>query len=322
MSHRNAPLTPTGRLLLCQRIEAGSPVAHVAAAMGISRPCAYKWWRRYLELGADGLHDRSSRPRSSPTKTRPHIEARIVRRRLVDKAGPHRIGLRLGLPPATVYRVLVRHDLSRLDRLDRASGRPIRRYERARPGELVHVDVKKLGRIPTGGGHKVRGRAATHAQKSRQRWRGRAVGYAYVHSAVDDHSRLAYSEVLPDETGATSAAFWRRADAWFRAHGVVVERVMTDNAFAYKGHLFNQALAETGIGHRYCRPYRPQTNGKVERFNRTLLEEWAYVRAYWRESDRTRALAHWLHIYNHHRQHTAIGGPPISRVNNLPRNYT
>jgi transposase InsO family protein len=317
LSHRNAPLTPTGRLLLCQRIASGAPIAHVADAMGISRQCASKWWRRYQELGADGLHDRSSRPARSPGRTPDRIEAKVCRIRRADKVGPDRIAGRTGVPASTVYRVLARNDLNRLDRLDRATGRVVRRYERSRPGELVHVDVKKLGRIPAGGGHKVHGRAATRPGKERA---GR-VGYAYVHSAVDDHSRLAYSEVLADEKGPTAAAFWRRAQSWFRAHGVVVERVLTDNGFCYRGRLFNEALAETRIVHKYCRPYRPQTNGKVERFNRTLLEEWAYVRPYHRDSDRTRALAHWLHRYNHHRWHTAIGGPPISRVTNLPRNY-
>jgi len=316
VSHRNAPLTPTGRLLLCQRIEAGSPVAHVAHAMGVSRQCAHKWWRRYQEFGTSGLVDRSSRPHSTPGRTDARTEARIVRRRRLDKRGPHRIAAALDVPASTVYAVLVRHDLGRLDHLDRATGRQIRRYERSRPGELVHVDVKKLGKIRPGGGHKAHGRQVTRKAK-----RGR-VGYSYVHSAIDDHSRLAYSEVLADETGLTSAAFWRRAQAWFLAHGVVIERVLTDNAFAYQGEKFNEALAETRVLHRYCRPYRPQTNGKAERFNRTLLEEWAYVRPYWRECDRTRALAQWLHIYNHHRVHTAIGGPPISRVTNVPRKYT
>jgi transposase InsO family protein len=315
VNHRNAPLTPKGRLLLCQRIKAGTPVAHVASAMGISRQCAHKWWRRYQELGEEGLFDRSSRPHRQPTRTPPRIEETIVRRRRLDKVGPHRIADRLGLNPSTVHRVLVRHDCSRLDRLDRATGKEIRRYERSRPGELVHVDVKKLGKIPPGGGHRIHGRPATRKKKPR-------VGYAYIHSAVDDHSRLAYSEVLQDESGPTSAAFWRRARAWFLAHGVVVERVMTDNAFAYRGKLFNEALAETRVLHRYCRPYRPQTNGKVERFNRTLLEEWAYVRPYVREADRTRALARWLHIYNHHRKHTAVGGPPVLRVMNLPGKYS
>jgi len=284
--------------------------------MGISRRCASKWWHRYLELGDDGLHDRSSRPRRSPQRTTERLEERIVRQRRQDKVGPDRIAARLGLAPSTVYRVLVRHDLSRLRHLDRATATPIRRYERSRPGELIHVDVKKLGRIRKGGGHRVHGRAATRKART-----GR-VGYAYLHTAIDDYSRLAYTEVLADEKGRTAAGFWRRAETWFRARGVVVERVLTDNHFSYRGRLFNEALAEGRVLHRYCRPYRPQTNGKVERFHRTLLEEWAYVQPYSRESDRTRALAHWLHRYNHHRWHTAVGGPPVSRVTNLPGHYT
>ena len=195
--------------------------------------------------------------------------------------------------------------------MDRQSAVPIRRYERSRPGELVHVDVKKLGKIPPGGGHKVRGRAATRPGKKR-------VGYAYVHTAIDDYSRLAYTEVLADEQGRTAAGFWRRAEAWFRARGVVVERVLSDNHFSYRGRLFNDALAETGIVHKYCRPYRPQTNGKVERYNRTVLEEWAYARPYPNDTTRRAAFPAWLHTYNHHRGHTALGGhPPASRVTNL-----
>lgn len=313
MGHRNAPLTPQGRLLLCRRIEAGRPIAHVAEAMGLSRRCASKWWHRYLELGADGLYDRSSRPHRSPRRTPARLEERIVRHRTRDKVGPDRIAARLGVPASTVHRVLVRHDLNRLSHLDRQTAAPIRRYERTRPGELVHVDVKKLGRIPQGGGHRIHGRRTR--PKSR-----RGMGYAYLHSAVDDYTRLAYTETLADETGATSAAFWGRAEAWFRARGIVVEGVLTDNALNYRGILFNCALGE--IRHRYCRPYRPQTNGKVERFHRTLLEEWAYHRPYSGEAARSRALAPFLHRYNHHRVHTAIGGPPISRVTNLPGEYS
>jgi transposase InsO family protein len=313
MSHRNAPLTPQGRLLLCRRIEAGSPIAHVAKAMGISRRCASKWWHRYLALGPDGLGDRSSRPLRSPTRLSAQLEDKICRRRLAEKVGPDRLAIHLGLPASTIHRVLVRHDLNRLSRMDRQTTAPIRRYERSRPGELVHVDIKKLGRVPHGGGHRVHGRPATRTKKR--------LGYAYLHTAIDDYSRLAYTEVLADEKGRTAAAFWRRAHAWFRARGITVERVLTDNAFCYRGRLFNAALAEARITHKYCRPYRPQTNGKVERFHRTLLDEWAYVRAYNRESDRTRALARWLHRYNHHRVHTAIGGPPINRVTNLPTEH-
>jgi transposase InsO family protein len=312
VGHRNAPLTPQGRLLLCRRIEAGTPIAHVARSMGISRRCASKWWHRFVEFGADGLYDRSSRPLHSPNRTPARLEQRIVRCRTRDKVGPDRIAARLGMPASTVHRVLVRCDLHRLSHLDRQTATPIRRYERTRPGELVHVDVKKLGRIPAGGGHKVHGRAAGHGP--------RRVGYAYLHTALDDYSRLAYTEVLRDETGVTAAAFWRRAEAWFRARGIVVERVLTDNAPTYRGKRFNEALG--GIRHKYCRPYRPQTNGKVERFHRTLLDEWAYVRPYTREAARTRALASWLHRYNHHRVHTAIGGPPVSRVTNLPGEHS
>lgn len=313
MAHRNAPLTVKGRLLLCRRIEAGTPIAHVASAMGISRQCVSKWWHRYLELGVDGLHDRSSRPLRSPRRVSERVEAKICRSRRAEKVGPDRLAIHLEVPASTIYRVLRRHDLNRLSHMDRQTAAPIRRYERSRPGELVHVDVKKLGRIPTGGGHRIHGRPATRTKKR--------LGYAYLHTAIDDHSRLAYTEVLADEKGVTAAAFWRRAEAWFAARGITVERVLSDNGFCYRGKLFNQALAEHRIVHKYCRPYRPQTNGKVERFHRTLLDEWAYVRPYTRESDRTRALAHWLHRYNHHRVHTAIGGPPISRVTNLPTEH-
>jgi hypothetical protein len=201
------------------------PIAHVAAAMGISRRCASKWWHRWLELGVDGLHDRSSRPRRSPTKTPPIVEERICRRRRSDKVGPDRLAIRLGLSASTIYRVLVRNDLSRLGHLDRATATPIRRYERSRPGELVHVDVKKLGRMFDGGGHRVHGRANAYKPRSK---RGRT-GYTYLHTAIDDHSRVAYTEALANESEHTCAAFWRRATAWFGARGVAIERVLTDN---------------------------------------------------------------------------------------------
>ena len=315
MGHRNARLTPAGRLLLCQRIAEGMPIAHVAAGMGISRQCASRWWHRWLELGGVGLEDRPCAPRRRPGRTPAAREGQIVRLRRSRRWGPVPIGARLGIPPSTVHRVLVRHGQARLDDLDRATGRVIRRYERARPGELIHVDVKKLGRIPRGGGWRAHGRS--------EAVRGRGIGYAYVHSAVDDHSRLAYSEVLTDERGPTCAAFWLRAEAFFRAHGVVVERVLTDNAKSYGGHDFARALAQGSVVHKRTQVRRPQTNGKVERFNRTLLTEWAYVRIYRSDQARTNALARWLHVYNHHRPHTAIGAlPPISRVTNVPGHYS
>ncbi len=313
--HRNARLTPLGRITLIERIEGGRPAAHVAHEMGISRATAYKWLRRWREEGSPGLLDRSSRPQRSPRRTPARLEQRIESLRRREKLGPARIGPRLGRAPSTVHRVLQRQGLSRLSWMDRPTGRVIRRYERDRPGELVHVDIKKLGRIPAGGGWRIHGIAnRSHHGKGK-------IGYAFIHSAVDDHSRLAYSEILRDERKETCVAFIANAVAWFASQGVVVEEVMTDNGSAYRSHAFRDALGE--VRHRFTRRYRPQTNGKVERFNRTLLDEWAYVRPYTSEAQRARALDRWLHLYNHHRGHTSLGGkPPVSRVSNLPGHYT
>jgi len=308
--HRNARLTPAGRLLLCQRIEAGWPVAHAAAAMGMSRDRAYVWWRRYQAEGAAGLVDRSSRPHRCPTRTKAAQERRVLDLRRKRGLGPARIAGIVRLPASTVHAVLSRYGVNRLDRLDRVTRQPVRRYDMARPGELIHVDIKKLGRIPPGGGWRVRGRSgATHHRRN-------MVGYAYVHTAIDGYSRVAYSEVLHDEQGVTAAAFWTRAVAFFAGLGITIERVLTDNGACYRSHAFAAALGP--IGHTRTRPYRPQTNGKAERFNRTLLAEWAYARAWSSDGQRTRALTIWLHTYNHHRHHTATGGPPIHRVSNLP----
>jgi transposase InsO family protein len=311
--HRNAPLTPEGRLRLCERIEGGWPVAHAAASMGISRDRAYVWWRRYQEEGVAGLEDRSSRPQRCPHQTRASVERRIVGLRQSRGLGPARIAGIVGMHASTVHRVLLRHGLSRLSDLDRVTREPIRRYEMTRPGELVHIDIKKLGRIPRGGGWRAHGRGKVKDHKSTK------VGYAYVHSAVDGYSRLAYSEVLGDEQGATAAAFWRRARQFFAANGVKVDRVLTDNGGCYRSSDF--AFALQLAKHSFTRPYRPQTNGKAERFNRTLLAEWAYVQTWTSEGQRNRRLAHWLHVYNHHRHHTAIGGPPASRVRKLSGHY-
>jgi hypothetical protein len=213
--------------------------------------------------------------------------------------------------------ILVRHGLNRLAHLDRPTGQIIRRYEHDRPGDLLHVDVKKLGRIPDGGGHKVLGRQAGRATRS-------DMGFDHVHSAVDDRTRLTYSEVHTDEKAATCAAFLRRAGAFFTEHGIDrIERVLTDSAWPYrKSFARRHAPADLGAARKPTRAYRPQTNGKVERFNRTLLEEWAYLRPYTSNTERTEALADFLHTYNHHRCHTALGGqPPISRVNNPAARY-
>ena len=312
--HPNAKLTPAGRRLLVQRIAAGRPIAHVAAEMGVARQTASRWWHRWQHEGAPGLHDRPSRPRRSPGRCSARQEHRVERLRRREKLGPARIGHRLGMAASTVYRVLRRRGLHRLTWMDRPSGQVIRRYEHAQPGELVHMDIKKLGRIPDGGGWRIHGRGNVPERR---------VGYAYIHSVVDDHSRLAYSEVLGDERGATATAFWERAVAWFTAHGVSIRAVLTDNGAAYCSSLFARTCAARGIRHRRTRPYTPRTNGKVERFNRTLLDEWAYVRAYTSEDARTAALDRWLHHYNHHRGHTALGGlPPVCRVTNLPASHT
>jgi transposase InsO family protein len=312
--HGNARLTPLGRFTLVMRIEEGRPVAHVAEEMGVSRPTAYKWWRRWLEGGFGGLADRPSRALSCPHRTPPEVEAQVAGLRAELKLGPVRIAARLGLNPSTVHRVLCRLGLNRLAWLDRPTGRVVRRIETSRPGELVHVDVKKLGRIPDGGGWRVRGRSAeTHHGHHR-------VGYAYLHTAIDAHSRLAFTEALDDERAGTCAGFWRRAAEFFARHGVAVEAVLTDNAWAYRYRQFNAALGP--VEHRFIRPHRPQTNGKVERFHRTLAEEWAYIRPYSSEAERLAALDDWLHLYNHHRHHTAVGGPPISRVNDPAGHYS
>ena len=315
MAHGNARLTPLGRLTLVMRIESGRPVTHVAAEMGISRPTAYKWWGRWRDEGPDGLVDRSSRPHSCPHRSSPEIEAQVIELRRELKRGPARLGPMLGLPASTVYRILRRHGLNRLAWMDRPTGRKIRRIHTDRPGELVHVDVKKLGRIPDGGGWRIHGRAAT--DKTRHKL---SKGMACVHSAIDAYSRLAYSEIHDDERGPTCAEFWNRAAAFFATYGIdTIEAVLTDNAKNYTGNDFTAAIGDTK--HRRIRPRRPQTNGKVERFNRTLLDEWAYIRPYTSDQQRTAALDEFIHMYNHHRHHTAIDGPPISRVNDLPAQY-
>ena len=314
--HRNARLTYWGRQELARRVAAGTPVATVAEQMNVSRPTAHKWWAR-CQADPDGQWwlDRSSRPRRCPTQVKRKVEKRIVSLRRNRKLGPARIAAQLELPASTVYRVLARRGLNRLAWMDRPTGTVIRRYEHDHPGDLVHVDIKKLAKVPPGGGWKVHGRAARPA-------RHRRIGYSYVHSAVDDHSRLAYSEIHDDEQAVTAIGFWHRAQAFYAAHGIVVRNVLTDNGSCYRSAAWMTELIGAGITPRYTQRYRPQTNGKVERFNRTLLDEWAYVRAYRSEAQRRRALDSWLHIYNHHRCHTALSGqPPITRVNNLAVSY-
>ncbi|MGP3947498.1 IS481 family transposase [Streptomyces sp. 7N604] len=312
MSHRNAPLTPTGRLRLARCvIDDGWPLRRAAERFQVSHTTAARWAGRYRRHGAAGLHDRSSRPHHSPHRTSAAIEERVVRLRREHRIGPLRLAARAGVAASTAHRILQRHSLPALATLDRATGEPVRRYERRRPGELVHIDVKKLGRIPHGGGHKALGRAAGRKNRT-------STGYAYLHTALDDHSRLAYTEDLPDEKAATCAGFLARATAWFATQGITIERVLTDNAWAYTKNTWRQTCHDLRIQPRWTRPWRPQTNGKVERFHRTLTEEWAYHRPYTSDSERQAAFPNWLHWYNYHRPHTGIGGStPADRVTNL-----
>jgi len=320
VGHARAKLTPMGRAALVERVLVeGWPVARAAEAMNVSRQTAHKWVRRFSDEGPPGLLDRSSAPRRCPHALASRDVDRILAARRRTKHGPHRLSYALGQPRSTIYGVLRRNGLHRLDWMDRPTARVIRRYERSRPGELVHIDVKKLGRVPHGGGWRIHGRGPkTHADRQRR------LGYDYVHAAVDDHSRLAYVEVHPDEQALTTAAFLRRAGGFFSSRGIEVERVMTDNAWTYtRSRLFRDALAELDARHILIPPRRPQVNGKVERFNRTLLEEWAYVRLYRSNDARVKALSRWVSFYNSGRPHTALGGrPPMARVNNANGNYS
>jgi transposase InsO family protein len=274
--------------------------------------------KRFDEEGIAGLEDRSSRPLHSPTATDPRIEAKVLKKRRERRLGPDQLAAEVHVPSRTISRILRRHGIPRIAECDpitgeviRASRATTRRYERARPGELVHVDVKKLGRIPKGGGWRGRARAQDHKNHHMK------VGYDYVHSMVDDHSRLAYSEVLDDEQGPTCAGFLERAAGFFRSNGIDrIEAVMSDNAFNYRlSSDFQRVLLELGARHVLIWPHCPWQNGKVERLNRTLQVEWAYRRVYTSNSQRTRALAQWLRRYNTVRPHSALGGrPPISRL--------
>jgi transposase InsO family protein len=302
-----------------QRYRAGWPQAHIAKAMGISRKCVRTWLDRYAIEGEGGLHDRSSRPHRSPRRTPAEVEQQVLTLRGRERRGPDWIGAELAVPPRTVSRVLARHRAPRLADLDSITGELLRatkatkaRYERDRPGELVHMDVKKLGRIPDGGGWRAAGQTTLNHRSRATKTR---VGYDYVHSLVDDHSRLAYSEVLPDEKGSTCAAFLARAIDYFAAHGITrIERLMTDNAWAYRYSL-RDLCAEHGIRQKFIKPHCPWQNGKVERLNRTLQTEWAYRQIFTSNVERAAALAPWLEHYNTRRRHSALDGlPPISRL--------
>jgi transposase InsO family protein len=329
MSHRNAPLSETGRLrLACCVVEDGWSLRRAAERFQVAVTTAARWAGRYRELGIAGMADRSSRPHRSPTRTPTRTERRIIKVRVIRRWGPARIAYLLGLNVSTVHRVLTRYGLAKLRWLDRPTGRVIRRMESACCGDLVHVDVKKLGKIPAGGGWRMVGRAVGRANRQADkssgvitRYRNPRQGYHFLHTAIDAHSRLVYSELLADERKETAAAFWLRANTWFNNCGITVRKVLTDNGSCYRSYAFRDALGD--INHRRTRPYRPQTNGKVERFHRTLADEWAYARLYTSDAERCDEFPRWLHTYNHHRGHTALGGqPPASRVPNLSGQYS
>lgn len=321
MPHCNARLTVHGRRILVQRVrQHGRPAAHVAREMGVSRRCVHRWLTRFDNEGEDGLQDRSSQPHTRPNRTPAEVEGRVVALRQAERRGPEWLGPELGLPARTVSRILRRRGVPYLSDCDPLTGEVIRsskatavRYERDRPGELVHMDVKKLGRIPDGGGWKAHGRARAGSTRDRNT----RLGFDYIHSAVDDHSRLAYSEILPDEQGNTCAGFLTRAADYFSAQGITsIEWVMTDNHVSYtRSRGMQAALAQLGARHKLIKPHCPWQHGTVERFNRTLQREWAYRQIFASNPDRAAALAPWLNNYNTRRRHTALGGhPPTSRL--------
>jgi transposase InsO family protein len=329
VSHRNAPLSELGRLRLARCVvEDRWPLRRAAERFQVSATTAARWAGRYRLHGVAGMIDRSSRPRHSPARTPTRTERRIIKVRVLRRWGPARIGYLLGLHPSTVHRVLTRYRLAKLRWLDRPTGRVVRRMHSEHCGDLVHVDVKKLGKIPAGGGWRMLGRSVgqhhSQADKSSGKcndYRNPLRGYHFLHTALDAHSRLAYTELLGDECKETAAAFWARANAWFAERGITIRKVLTDNGSCYRSHAFADALGD--IEHRRTRPYRPQTNGKVERFHRTLADEWAYARLYRSDAERCEEFPRWLHTYNYHRGHTALGGqPPATRVPNLSGQYS
>ncbi len=311
--HKNARLTPLGRERLVGMIAGGMGFAQAGAVCGCSAKTAAKWWRRYEREGQAGLQDRNSRPHSLRNPTSEAITQQIVALRRQRLTGAH-IAARTGVSPATVSRVLRRAGLSRLRDLEPAE--PVRRYERAHPGELIHLDIKRLGKFERTG-HRITGDRTGQSNS-------RGIGWEYVHVCVDDASRLSFTQIHEDEKAVSAIAHLRAAVAWYASMGVKVARVMTDNGSCYKSHAFKAACAALDIRHIRTKPYTPKTNGKAERFIQTALREWAYARAYQTSQDRAADLPVWTHLYNWHRPHKALKSkPPISRLgldrNNLLR---
>jgi transposase InsO family protein len=309
-------------------VEEGWSPSTAAKMFMVSTVTARKWAARYRGEGPAGMLDRSSRPRSCPHRTSEGLKREIVRLRWRHRLGPVQIGGQLEVAPSTVHAVLVRCRINRLSRIDRVTGEPIRRYEHPHPGSLLHVDVTKFGNIPDGGGWRYvgkrqgdRNKAATALHTGRTVKGHPNIGTAFLHTVIDDHSRVAYVEICSDEKAETAVAVLQRAVGWFADGGVVVERVLSDNGSCYRSLAWRDACSELGITHKRTRPYRPQTNGKIERFHRTLADGWAYARFYRSDTERRAALPGWIHFYNHHRIHSAIGGVPASRLNNLPGHH-
>ena len=311
--HKNARLTPAGREVLVRRVWEGQKPPAVAEAMGVSVPTVRKWVRRFQSEGAAGLQDRSSRPHRSPRQTPSPLAKQIVSLRGQRRIGAE-IAATVGCSRSTVYRVLAGQGLSRLKALEPTE--PVRRYERATPGELIHIDIKKLGRFERIG-HRITGDRTGQSN-------GRGIGWEFVHVCIDDASRIAFTQILADEKKGSAVAFLLAAVAYYASLGITVLRVMTDNGSCFKSDDFRQACIQLGLKHIRTRPYRPKTNGKAERFIQTALREWAYARAYETSDIRADALPHWIHRYNWHRPHAGIQAmTPISRLmlarNNLLR---
>jgi transposase InsO family protein len=314
--HANAALSLKGRRDLCRRVVEGErTLSEAAEAAEVSVRCARKWVARYRGDGELGLLDRSSAPHTVPHRTSEQRVQAIAALRRLRFTGPE-IAECLGMALSTVSGILTRIGMGKLGRLGLE---PAQRYERERPGELIHIDVKKLGRIQRGAGHRITGKKNQEHGPTRidtEGARRRTTGWEYVHIAVDDCSRLAYAEVLADEKAITAIGFLKRAITFYARHGTTVEQLLTDNGSAYRSAIHAIACRTLGIRHRRTRPYRPQTNGKGERFIRTLLNGWAYGAIYHNSSERTAALDGWLYYYNHHRKHSALGHkPPIARLN-------
>jgi len=301
--HPNARLTPKHRRNMVDCVlEKGWTIEATAERFQVDAKTVRKWRDRFLEQGEAGLQDRSSRPHRSPNRTPRSCQRRVIKLRKKHRWGADHIAHETGLAASTVQSILRRAGLARLDRGDRATNtEPVRRYQRDRPGELIHVDIKKIAGIPDGGGWRIHGKGndAHHGHAG--------VGYRFIHTAIDDRTRIAYSELHTDEQAVTAAEFWLRAVAFFASLGIRCERVITDNGSCYRSRLWHDACSSTNTTVKKTRPRRPQTNGKVERFHRILLEEWAYIRPWMSDAERTAAYDDFIHFYNHHRSHGALG---------------